>query len=276
MSSNTARNIGAVVRNRAFQLFGGAILRHYQLLDSRKDLVGLLTMQKRNIRRTLGEFVLIVLGVMVALAADSWREFQVERSQERRYLQRFIEDLEGSLAGFPQARESMDNVTAHGLAVLPYLRGKEGSASPTSIFASMYQASRAVYPTIIDDTYAELMCTSGLSIIGHESLRQKIVALYRVAERGNLTNIVERDNVAYRYAMRKAVPVEIQLAVREACGLRAKPLTCSALAHILDDREPEHNLHLWLQSIDIEKRRIQGLVDQVEELLGMARTELGD
>jgi hypothetical protein len=243
-------------------------------------------MQKRNIRRTLGEFILIVLGVMVALAADSWRELQVEKSQERRYLQRFVEDLEGSLAGFPQARESMDNVTAHGLAVLPYLRGKEGSANPTSIFASMYQASRAVYPTIIDDTYAELMSTSGLSIIRNESLRQKIVALYRVAERGNLTNIVERDNVAYRNAMRKAIPVEIQLVVRGECGLRTNPLTCSAdidnelasaaLAHIFDDRELERNLNLWLQSIDIEKRRIQGLVDQVEELLGMARTELGD
>lgn len=46
------------------------------------------------LRRTLGEFGVIVLGVLVALAVDGWAETRRERSTEAEYLARLEADLE--------------------------------------------------------------------------------------------------------------------------------------------------------------------------------------
>lgn len=51
--------------------------------------------------RWVGEFVVIVVGVLTALAVDEWREYQSERERETQYLAGFYEDLtrdEGQLA----------------------------------------------------------------------------------------------------------------------------------------------------------------------------------
>lgn len=44
-------------------------------------------------KRAFGELVLIVGGVLIALALDSWREEQQERQQETAYLQQLLLDL---------------------------------------------------------------------------------------------------------------------------------------------------------------------------------------
>jgi hypothetical protein len=48
----------------------------------------------RTVGRVAGEFALIVVGVMVALAGDSWLEARSQQSLEREYLERIAADLE--------------------------------------------------------------------------------------------------------------------------------------------------------------------------------------
>ncbi len=48
-------------------------------------------------RRWAGEFVVIVLGILAALAVDSWSEQRDNRSLEQEYLSRIKEDLESDL-----------------------------------------------------------------------------------------------------------------------------------------------------------------------------------
>jgi hypothetical protein len=50
-------------------------------------------MRERNLRRMAGEFVVIVVGVLVALAVDDWRDYRKERRLEAHLLERLEGDL---------------------------------------------------------------------------------------------------------------------------------------------------------------------------------------
>jgi hypothetical protein len=50
-----------------------------------------------NVRRLFTEFVVVVLGVAVALAADSWRKGLTERASESEYSQRLVAELNDGL-----------------------------------------------------------------------------------------------------------------------------------------------------------------------------------
>lgn len=54
-------------------------------------------------RRWVGEFVVIVLGILAALAVDSWSEERHNRILEQEYLARIKEDLEWDLAEIEEA-----------------------------------------------------------------------------------------------------------------------------------------------------------------------------
>ena len=45
------------------------------------------------VRRVIVEFLIIVTGVLAALAVDQWRDSRVDLEQERRLLQSFVLDL---------------------------------------------------------------------------------------------------------------------------------------------------------------------------------------
>jgi len=54
-------------------------------------------------RRWIGEFVVIVLGILVALAVDSWSDERNNRILEQEYLARIKEDLKWDLEGIEEA-----------------------------------------------------------------------------------------------------------------------------------------------------------------------------
>jgi len=50
-----------------------------------------------RVTRFVSEFAVIVVGVLVALSVDSWRENQIDRGLERRYLEQIVADSQENL-----------------------------------------------------------------------------------------------------------------------------------------------------------------------------------
>lgn len=61
---------------------------------------------RENAGRWLGEFLVIVVGILVALAVDGWVQDREDRQAEAKYLERLIEDLEWDLAQMDEVLES--------------------------------------------------------------------------------------------------------------------------------------------------------------------------
>lgn len=238
-------------------------------------------MGKKSVARAAGEFALIVVGVMVALAGDSWLQSRDEDGLERVYLERISLDLERTLRGMASSTDAMDAIDAHARAVLRYLRGEERAAEPLQFVASAYHATRARFPTIADDAFVELSSGPGLALIDDGELRVQLVGFFQRSDRGPLPGIVVSDNVAYRDAVRRAIPGELQILIREECSAGAVPFSCDveadprlteiALERLMADPNVRGSLNLWLQSVYQERRRVDSLIDRGGVLLEAIR-----
>ena len=246
-----------------------------------------------NGRRSLGQrlvygiaqLLVIVLGVTLALAADAWRESMMERRLEQSFLDRLVADLESQLLEFEESRTQIGAVMAHGLAVLPIVRGDEPVGDAMGIIGSAYQASRSnATIELVDHTYEELLSTGGLGVITSQQIRSAVVDFYRRYEFGRPQALRQSHNAAYYNAVRGRIPVEIQARLRDTmnaqarmgCGMQDPPLQCaladetgtaSSVAASLVHPEVALSLNLWMQSLVNELSIADLYTDQVEDVL---------
>lgn len=139
---------------------------------------------KINVPQLASEFVIVFVGVALALAADSWRESLSEKRLETDYLRRVVADLE---MGFQSVSNNMVRVDQAGQAATrlrAYLNGKHVYADETGIFLDITYAAETggrglAWPHAT--TYEELVSTGRLNLISDPSLREAISRYYRAA-----------------------------------------------------------------------------------------------
>ena len=241
-------------------------------------------MSHKTVGRVAGEFALIVVGVMVALAGDSWLEARSQQSREREYLERIAADLEITLSGLGRVAVVLDAIDAHARAVLPFLRGHATTSEPFPVVASVYHTTRGAFPRVTDDAFVELSLGPGLNIIRDDRLRLDLIAFFADFDRGALPGIVVSDYLELRNAVRRVTPAELQIAIREGCSVMDEPLTCdvavdaslatTAYEQLLADSNVRESMNLLLQSVWQEQTRLNALEEQGTELLAALRVSI--
>ena len=154
-------------------------------------------------RRWIGEFFVIVLGVLAALAVDSWSEERNNRALEQEYLARIAEDLNRDVAEIEetinasilQARSATtllsildDPLTDH----VPRFRSDVLKAIDFSVPANEefdIPLKRLVWLVARDrnfgprrNTYDELLATGRIVVIDDPALRTSIIEHYALIE----------------------------------------------------------------------------------------------
>ena len=157
------------------------------------------------------EFLIVFIGVVVALAADNWREEKSNKRLEANYLLRIENDL---VLGQAQLENTFSNAKSaeEGTSTLiTYLEGDLPLGS-NEILNSFVLASRVGYSsgTLLHDlTYRELLSTGRLDLISKPEILAGISAYYRFIEdiesiRSSLLTFTTRTfsrhtgNVSYR------------------------------------------------------------------------------
>ena len=140
---------------------------------------------ERSLKQWIGEFGVIVFGVAAALAAENWREAQVERSLADDYLVR----LEAELAdGAPTLRAHKSRVDSAVLTI-DVLLGRSAPDSPLSradsVSLILNAANYAFNPAgvVLDLTYREMLATGSLNHVHDPIIRDEISRYFRAAYR---------------------------------------------------------------------------------------------
>ena len=131
----------------------------------------------------VGEIVLIVIGILIALQIDSWNEQRKLRSKELKILKSFKESLAkdaaylaGSKFTYGKAQQSLDYLIAYMEKDLPYTDSlKYHFANITYDWGVQYDFS----------TY-EALKAEDVNLISNDSLRSNIIWYYSLAEGLNL------------------------------------------------------------------------------------------
>lgn len=131
------------------------------------------------------EFSVIVLGVLVALAAQRWYEARNDRATEAVYLERLKESVEDDTTYIGVAYRLLSRKES-GLAYLAELVKTAPSAvlTDTMAFLTAVEDSHHLGWTVpfrVRATFQELISTGRIALIRDPTLRSKIVEYYEVS-----------------------------------------------------------------------------------------------
>ncbi|MEZ5518163.1 MAG: DUF6090 family protein [Gammaproteobacteria bacterium] len=137
-----------------------------------------------NYKHLAAEFVIVVVGVAVALAADSWREELAEQRFEAEYLRRLSSDLEFGKEQLESQLNRFLLVQDSGLKMLTLLQN--GNIENVDDFTTLYSFAARIGGNennfSHDVTYRELISTGRLNIIRSPELRIAIAQYYNAVD----------------------------------------------------------------------------------------------
>ncbi|MHC4986029.1 MAG: hypothetical protein ACYTFO_07730 [Planctomycetota bacterium] len=169
----------------------------------------------------MAEFVVIVVGVLVALAVDDWRQGQVDRRLERHLLETMLVDSDETVFDLQEAIRSAEarmSAVAHVLnaagAPLPL-----GELPPPPVFSEAPLPTDRQsevgnwlilvgYTQVFDPRtagYDEMMASGSLSVLRDPELRSAIVRYYlELTDLQESNRVFREDGLALRNALESA------------------------------------------------------------------------
>ncbi|MEQ9006762.1 MAG: DUF6090 family protein [Ekhidna sp.] len=135
-----------------------------------------------NYRHLAAEFIVVVLGVALALAADEWRQGVAIKAEEREYLSRISEDLEIGLEQIEGILSRFTRVQNAALVVMNFSDENENPMSLEELVPLILQSAQIGSTSAAfshDVAYQELVSSGRLNLISSSRLRSGIRNYYR-------------------------------------------------------------------------------------------------
>jgi len=174
----------------------------------------LVTMVKKKLLapggRTVGEFVLVVLGVLVALMVDSWIEQRDDDNLRQEYLASLTDDLKADQQNLEYRISFFTSVSSFGLKTRDELRSDE-PVNQDALLAAYYASENWNY-ALVKNTYEDLQSTGNIRLFGDLDLRLSLAA-YHTKATADEVKLPQK----YREIVRGIIPIKIQAAIRKYC-----------------------------------------------------------
>ena len=161
------------------------------------------------------DFVIVVIGVYIGIQVSNWNEERIEVQRGEYFSNRLLEDMQLELSIFEGEAEYYSTVYDYAKRAIE-LVDVDDPAFDNEFVVSAYNASQYFYGEPARATYDELIATGNLYLLENENLRSAALFLYNSTVRLRLSTYVLES--AYRERVRRAMPYDVQNAVREQCG----------------------------------------------------------
>jgi len=146
-----------------------------------------------RIGRASAELLIIVVGVIIGLAADGWRQDQRDRALEGQYLERLRADLTDGLDALSSLRTRFGSAWSASLEAATLLDAGPPPADEDHLLEAFLTASETGFsPQMLgpDATYLELVASGQLALLTDPALRTRIVRYYDQFDR--LSQLLDR------------------------------------------------------------------------------------
>lgn len=166
---------------------------------------------KKN-TRLFGEFLLIVVGVLVALAVETALENRKDGHLRDEYLSRLRADIELDRLAIERRIDFFTDVQRFSGEVLDWL-GTDTDIDRETLLASYYAAE--VWPFLaVRNTYDDLQNTGNIRLLDDIDLRTRLSGYYNKA---NTTISGWTPPEDYRKIIRGVIPNDVQALIRQDC-----------------------------------------------------------
>ena len=142
----------------------------------------------------IGEIVLVVIGILIAIQVNNWNENVKNRISEIDYLKRIQRDLEKDLSEFESVKE-LSKVRINRIFFLQqaFEDFQLVSKSPNYFIESIVQAGYTYMPEISNHSFDELKSSGKIMLIRNQKLRLLIAKYYDLISSYNQFNFLRED-----------------------------------------------------------------------------------
>jgi len=133
-------------------------------------------------RYAIGEIVLVVIGILIALSINNWNQYSKDRNLERAYLKRLVHDLQLDISYYAKSINRSQHIMDMHKIFVDEIYNEQASLSETRDLLQSYLDFGVFYLHVSDETIKELMSTGNLSNITNDSVRSAILNYYNAVE----------------------------------------------------------------------------------------------
>jgi hypothetical protein len=156
----------------------------------RKDLLGK-NKTAKYLKYAIGEIILVVIGILIALQINTWNTNRVERNKEKEYLNNLIEDIKTQKTLVQSQIDHEINTKLQCEKALRHLNSTTINADSLNIYLT--DITRKTF-VINDPTFQDLKSSGNILLIKNNALRKKIISFYQNLEYSALVIVVSNEN----------------------------------------------------------------------------------
>ncbi len=142
------------------------------------------------LRYAIGEIILVVIGILIALQINNWNETKKNEKLELRYIADLISDLQKDSIALVNLTRETNETARMKVKLKAHFNGKP--VEPDSLiifFESQWSPFRVFNPTKI--TVEEMKNSGRLDLISNQEIKRKVIALY------NQYDLFEQDELLF-------------------------------------------------------------------------------
>jgi uncharacterized protein DUF6090 len=190
----------------------------------------------RYLKYAIGEIVLVVVGILIALSINNWNEDSKNKSLETDYLNRIIQDLDNDLAAFEETIIMAKSRNERVLFLQQAFKNPDLATDSSDYFVeSIIYAGFTFGATISHHTFDELKSSGRLVLINNKDLRLALAKYYSTVLDRQWNYLREDVQNKYRDYSAGVLNSEDYILVLKNSYLTNNPVSIKLTQHELDE-----------------------------------------
>jgi len=131
------------------------------------------------LKYAIGEIVLVVIGILIALSINNWNEERKKGIQGKEYVKEIYNDLKSDLKSLNRILAKLETNKITSRQILEILESEDKNIADSSLFVSNILNTNAVIDVRRNNrTWDELRSTGRISMIENDSLDKLLTSFY--------------------------------------------------------------------------------------------------
>lgn len=166
----------------------------------------------RYLKYAIGEIILVVIGILIALSINNWNSNRIDRNREAVYLKNIDRDLKEQLQSIEMQMDYELSIIKIAKPLIINYKENHDLRVDSAFTASIGRLTGRMTFVKNNPTYTELLSSGNIDIIRNDSLKNALINYYQQLER--MEQIINKNNNLFTDAV--FIPVmlrnsEIQL-----------------------------------------------------------------
>ncbi|MGB8705415.1 MAG: DUF6090 family protein [Gillisia sp.] len=213
----------------------------------------------------LGEIILVVIGILMALQINNWNEERKTIKEEQQLLVSISEEFKANLVILNQAKQMNDNIIARASGVGEYTGPHLDNFDEKKLSALMVGAFKYEARFIPNQgTINEIINSGKLSVLSNNDLRKAISAWQSALEmvKNQENYVVSRRDIAHAYFLNKGNFRRHLYLINEAIIKVTPSRFPNNDFQFLEDESFESNLYLFIVASANLNKNFYSVLDQ--------------